>query len=254
MLIKILQWNIGGGGVRQAGSDVHNDFSYKRNGLAVIKKVLSKYQPDIIFLQEVHRDRTCSQTKELANFLNTPYYLEHKYTISHLDDNQDLCLAIISRFSIRQSRFKLFKNPKIIFVFHGKKVTAHNKGVLSCFVSIKNKSLCLESLHLFPFRRWSLDPMSRLAGEIKRDILQKIKTRAKNFILAGDYNYNDARVKNYLPCLFKEKVKEIVLSQPTTPKGRCYDHVVYRGLRLKKCKVINSVLTDHFPVYCEFEI
>lgn len=47
---------------------------------------------------------------------------------------------------------------------------------------------------------------------------------------------------------------ETVITHATTPKGRFYDHVFYKGFDVKTCVVDTSVVTDHYPVLCSFTV
>jgi hypothetical protein len=59
----------------------------------------------------------------------------------------------------------------------------------------------------------------------------------------------------FLPELLCEGMKEVMLSAPTTPKGKRYDRVMYKGLLKHNGSFVDTdVLTDHYPICSEFEI
>jgi endonuclease/exonuclease/phosphatase (EEP) superfamily protein YafD len=83
---------------------------------------------------------------------------------------------------------------------------------------------------------------------------EKLTPTTEKYIYQGDLNYNDSSIAEYLPKLIEAGIREVILTEPTTPKGRKYDHVLYRGVTHLKSTIISDVLTDHFPIYSEFEI
>lgn len=54
MIIRTLQWNIGGGLVRLEESDPKDSLSYSVDGIEAIIQKIREYHPDIITLQETH--------------------------------------------------------------------------------------------------------------------------------------------------------------------------------------------------------
>lgn len=86
------------------------------------------------------------------------------------------------------------------------------------------------------------------------DIIEKVRSDAPLLLLQGDFNMDGVRLAEFLPDLFVGGLEELSLDQPTTPKGRRYDHVVYRGLKLKEVRIIDTALTDHYPVCTTFEV
>ena len=129
---------------------------------------------------------------------------------------------------------------------------SHDKGVSKCVVDI-GVPLVVETLHMVPFRRFEVD-VKKDAVEVIRDIFDKLRTDTSPALIQGDFNMNGDSLAEFLPKLFQNGLQEIKLSRPTTPKGRNYDRILSRGLKPIKTMVIDSALTDHYPVYAEFEI
>lgn len=255
MKIKTIQWNIGGGKIRSEKSDADKDESYKFENFDYIKNTLYRYKPDIIFLQEIHgTEIDNNQAKSLSNNLDLPFYTVAFYDKSHLDEKKKLGEAIISRFELKNISFDFFINPKIRFIYLDKEVVSHDKGVLSCVAKIDKKEVCLKTLHLFPFRRLDVDPLGNKMKKIKSDFTKKIESDCEKLVIQGDFNYNKITLEEFIPSIIRNNIKEVILNKPTTPKGRFYDHVIYRGLKHIKSEIISELLTDHFPIYSEFEI
>ena len=81
---------------------------------------------------------------------------------------------------------------------------------------------------------------------------EKLKPESDLYLYQGDLNFNEFSLKTFLPDLLINDVQEVILSEPTTPKGKKYDHILYRHLKHLKSLVISDTLTDHFPIYSEF--
>lgn len=254
--IKTLQWNIGGGLIR-ANQDPAEIGPYDHDGLTHLLTIIKKFNPDLITLQETHtHDREgYSQAKLLAEALNLPYWINDVYDQSHLDPKQGLGQAIISRWPITNHTFTLFFNPQAKTVRpNGEIWTSHNKGITLATITHPIKPLQIGTLHLIPFRKFNLDPLGELCQNLRQDIIKKIKPNQLPFLLQGDFNYNQSTLKDFLPQLNQNTLAEIILTQPTTPKNRWYDHLIYQDLHHLNSTVITEVLTDHYPIFSEFEI
>lgn len=253
MLLKTVQWNIGGGKIRESTSDATADDSYKTDGLEYIINFLKELSPNVITLQETHANETVVQAKIIAEALGLPFYFNDDYDDSHVETGWRLGQAIISSFPISSHSFELFLNPKYRLERpDGSVWISHDKGVSKCVVDI-GTSLFVETLHMVPFRRFEVD-VKKDATAITYDVSEKLKTDAPYVLIQGDFNMNGDSLADFLPELFKNGLTEILLDKPTTPKGRNYDRILNRGLKPIKTTVIDSVLTDHYPVYAEFEI
>ena len=254
--IKIIQWNIGGGKIRKESNDAMGAENYKYEGIDYIVDKLKSYNPDIITLQETHANNKFVQAEFLSKKLNLPYFFNDIYDHSHIESAQELGQAIISRFPLNNHSFEFFINPKLkITRLNGEEWTTHNKGISTCVVKINNNfKLYIQTLHLVPFSSFGTKPLSRKLKGIRTSISDKVLKNKSPFILQGDFNYNNDSIKKFLPGIFTQKMKEVRLSNPTTPKGRKYDHVIYRGLRVSSFKIDDNILTDHYLLYAELEI
>jgi endonuclease/exonuclease/phosphatase (EEP) superfamily protein YafD len=108
--------------------------------------------------------------------------------------------------------------------------------------------------HLIPFRRFGIDPLSSETRELLNDIQMKLQSISKNALIQGDFNLNYESLREILPEVFSNGLDEIIQTVPTTPKGRRYDHILFRGLRLKSSLTDSTVRTDHFPVIMNFDL
>lgn len=254
--IKTIQWNIGGGKIKKAKDDSTDVESYKYEGIDYIIDKLKSYNPDIITMQETHANDECTQAEVLSKELSLPYFFNDVYDYSHKEDGQKLGQAIISRFSLDSHNFELFINPRLRIIRpNGEEWITHNKGISTCMIEVAdNYRLYIQTLHLVPFLKFGVEPLSEELKSIRKSISDKVLSNKVPFVLQGDFNYDDDRIKKFLPEIFTEEMKEIKLNNPTTPRGRKYDHIIYSGLKISSFRIDDSVLTDHYPLCVEFEI
>jgi len=254
MLLKTIQWNIGGGKVRKANDPA--DGPYVNDGMSRIEEVLKKYDADIVTLQETHADDKVVQAEIIAQVIGLPYSINDIYDRSHIEDGQGLGQAIISRFPIDAHDFKLFFNPHFQVVgSDGDTLISPDRGVSKCRVTIeKDIRIQAATLHLIPFRKFGVEPLEEKFESLRKKIADLASPSSSSFLLHGDFNFDDSSLKEFLPALFNQNISEVLLDDPTTPKGRKYDHVMFRDLKHIRSEVISDVLTDHFPIFSEFEI
>jgi endonuclease/exonuclease/phosphatase (EEP) superfamily protein YafD len=72
-------------------------------------------------------------------------------------------------------------------------------------------------------------------------------------LIQGDFNVDTESLQAIFPTLFENGYKEVLQSEPTTPKHHRYDHVMYRSLELREYRTLSSVGTDHYPIVLTFE-
>lgn len=253
MLLKTVQWNIGGGKIRKEEADAASDESYKKDGVEYIIDILKTLSPNIITLQETHTNENTVQAKIIVEALGLPFYINDDYDDSHVEAGQRLGQAIISSFPISNHSFGLYLNPKYRLKRpDGSVWISHDKGFSRCIIDT-GVPLTIETTHIVPFRRFNID-LAKEGAEVIRDISSKLNTDAPRLLIQGDFNMDGNSLADFLPSLFENGLQEIQLGKPTTPKGRNYDRILYRGLKPVKTVVLDSVLTDHYPICTEFEI
>lgn len=252
--IKILTWNVGGGKILEPGKDVDKIASYNRDGFEHITQTIQAENPDIVTLQEVHKNEMYDLVEQYCKKLGYQYFVHDSTSPSHIDATYKLGHAIISKFPLSDHVFGLFKNPNLSVKWEdGSIAQSFDKGYSTVRVSLPETDVYVTTTHLVPFRRFSIDIDSPAAKQILSDVDNTLSSELMPYIITGDFNINRPILHDYLPNLL-ETMDEICLEYPTTPKGRMYDHILFRGASLTEHHIASSVKTDHFPVVAEFKI
>lgn len=254
MKLKVITWNIGGGKILAKNSDPNKFASYSEDGFNHIIEVLKNENPDIITLQEVHKNETEDLVENISKALGFDFYKHDSTSSSHIDLKFNLGHAIISRYPINSHTFNFFRNPKLTVVWEdGSIAQSFDKGFSTLGVNIDGQAINITTTHLVPFRRFEIDVESEVAKTILKDVEEKIKIMSAPWIISGDFNINSKSLKQYLPSLL-EGMNELDINKPTTPDGSYYDHIIFKGMKLTESHVLSNVYTDHYPVVATFEL
>jgi endonuclease/exonuclease/phosphatase family metal-dependent hydrolase len=253
MIIRCVQWNIGGGKITDEKSDRSDDLSYSKNDLDYIVNILKSLNPDIITLQEVHVNGV-NQAELIAKELNMQNLSYDKYDKSHLEEGQWLSQAIITRFPIESHDFIFFTNPNVDVHFGNKVGKSHDKGITSVTLNINGEFLAVKTLHMIPFRRTGLKPNDPIFEKQNSELDSRLDSKDKKILVQADFNYDSESLSDFINSVKDKKINEVIQTEPTTPEGQRYDHVLFRGIELTTSKVIKEALTDHLPIVSEFEL
>lgn len=254
MKIKVITWNIGGGKILAKNSDPNKLASYSEDGFNHIIEILKNENPDIITLQETHKNEFEDLVGNISKALGFDFYKHDSTSPSHIDSKFNLGHAIISRYPIDNHTSGFFNNPKLNVVWEdGSIAQSFDKGFSTVVVSVDGQAINITTTHLVPFRRFKVDVESEVAKTILKDVQEKIKIMPAPWIISGDFNINSKSLKDYLPRLLAN-MTELDINEPTTPKGSYYDHIIFRGVKLMECHVLSNVVTDHYPVVATFEL
>lgn len=254
MQLRTVQWNIGGAHIRTPNDDATNPEGYVNENLSYVIEYLKAHDPDIITLQETHADDSGSQAKAIAEQLGLKYFVNDPYDNSHIAASQKLCQSIISRYPIKEHSFELFFNPLYRKVMgDGNEWVSHDKGISTAALDIEGTELTVQTLHLIPFRVFDANVEDERGKKVRGSIEALIQKEKSPYLLQGDFNYAD--IPALLPAIFSNELHEVGGNISTTPKGRIYDHIFFRGMRQDSDPFVDSsVLTDHYPIVARFEI
>lgn len=254
MELKTVQWNIGGGKLLDADANPTLS-SYTIDGLEAIVEFLKQQQPDIVTLQETHTSDGYSQAGLIAEALGYANWLNDEYAASHIETGKRLGQAIISRFPIENHDFDWFNNPGITVIQEdGTTVGPHDKGRSRCILRLDSrKTITVQTCHSVPLRRFAVDVESEQATSVFNDMSLHLLTDEVGLI-QGDFNVDTQSLRKIFPALFNAGFDEVLQSEPTTPKQRRYDHVLFKDLCLLGSSTLSDVRTDHYPVVTTFEL
>ncbi len=253
-MIKSLQWNVGGFRIRDHKADPTSPDSYTKEDIDYFIDKITYFNADLITLQETHTNKTKNLVKVIAEKSGYKYYFNDVYDDSHLDSSFKLGQAIISKYPLDNHQFMYFHNPKYEAVWNGNKVISHNKGLSRCSVKINSINLSISTLHAVPFRPFDVNPLSDKAKDVRIDMQRKIlSSLSEHSLIQGDFNINEKSLVEFLDNSL-HGLNEAIQDRPTTPKGKYYDHIIYKGLDLVESTSDEKVLTDHFPVISTFEV
>ena len=255
MIIKTVQWNIGGGKVLADGADVSRLASYSQDGLGQIIAWLRDQNPDIIILQETHAANGLSQPEAIAKALGYEGWVNDDWADSHIEAGQRLGQGVVSRQPIASHDFEWFPNPNLEAVWEdGTIAKTHDKGRSRCYVQITpDQTLLVETLHTTPLHRFNVKLTDDTAKKIFAGISSKLVAAGTGTIQA-DFNVDAESLREFFPALFEAGFGEVAQTEVTTPKGERYDHVLYRGLKVLDSKVDSSGKTDHYPIVTRFNL
>ena len=197
--IKSLQWNIGGGMIPRPDTDKTLISSYTVDGFDHIASVLLEERPDVVTLQETHEEIV----PKLAVALGYKHWFNDICSDSHITKGQNLGLAVLSRFAILNHSYEQFFNPKLSMVWEdGSEVISADKGISSCNIQpADNLHMTVQTLHVLPFRRFSILPLSQEGEPVLADVAAKLAVDGI-CLIQGDFNINDESLRQYFPGSF----------------------------------------------------
>jgi len=253
MKLKIITWNIGGGKILAEGKEVGPLASYVEDGWSHIVETLVQQDADIISLQETHKNKSYDLVEALAKELGYEHFFHDSTSPSHIDKNYSLGHGIISKYPISDHIFKKFHNPKLQTEWEdGSIATSFDKGFSAVSIDV-GIPVTVTTTHLIPFRRFGVEMNTETADLILKDFEDKVPTQDAPWIVMGDFNIDSPTIQGYFPNTFKS-MSEINLEESTTPRGKKYDHILFKGFKVLEHKVLSSVKTDHYPVLATIEL
>lgn len=216
---------------------------------------LKKFNPDIIFLQEIdmytNRAYNKNQIYTFSKYTNLQYRAvgtNIKYKNGFYGD------GILSKFPIEYSANYL---SPLVDPSH------EQRGILCNKISFGNTKINIFSLHMSTFEQERI-----LTAKELLKITSKIN-KNETILIGGDFNIGIQKVGKHLYKynhkenfeeyeILQQKFNHINNSDPTWISGNekaCIDTFFYsKNLKLLNYKTIPAEISDHYPVYAEFLI
>lgn len=244
MLLKAITFNMCHGEGLDGKIDVRRQATF-----------LKKYKPDIIFLQEIdmytRRAYNKNQIYTFSKYVELPYRsmgTNIKYKNGYYGD------GILSRFPVEYSCNYLSPTTA---------PEHEQRGFLCNKVLFGSVRLNLFSVHLSVFeeeRILSAKTLLRITSHISKH---------ERIIIAGDFNIGIDKIGNHKYKfeekssyeeyeILKRRFNHMNNNQPTWVSGNdsaCIDSCFYSSnLHLKKFETIPTEISDHYPIYMEFDV
>ncbi|MGW6681155.1 endonuclease/exonuclease/phosphatase family protein [[Kitasatospora] papulosa] len=150
-ILELATWNIGGGIVGA---------SHQRDGTPspdYYASVLRQHAPDVVCLQEAHDyfGSRESQPHYLARQAGYPHVELFPTSVSHLAEDANFALAVLSRFPITSTVYRQFPNPGRTGTGpDGEPWRLDDKGYLITRIGLGNYEIGLINGHCFPLRHF----------------------------------------------------------------------------------------------------
>ena len=250
--LRIATWNIAGGHTINSNAT----FDYQGEDLAYFISELKKIEADVICLQESHINSSRSIAKEIAQKLHFSYVREDAFSPSHIDEDYQLSLAIISKFPFDDSSSEIFPYPQFKLLWRdGTEAQRHNKGVQI----IKIGNLTIANAHLLPIRLWNyryeVDEGLQFASKIDEVLRTHLK---EPIIFCADFNFNNP-LAIYTSLREKLALQDALVNQPITrptddTEKQNPDHILYsKGISFVRSEVVKTN-TDHYLCFADFSL
>jgi len=223
-----------------------------------INNLINKYNPNIIFLQELEKDKVKKYWNKLLD--------KYPYQTSFFDDNKTIGMGILSKYPIvKNENFKLVKES---LVFQQR-----------VEIKIGNQIFSLYNIHLtFPWIKKIKDPLfSKFPWlfydeEIRHKeievLLKRIKSDKNPIIMSGDFNFTDRsfdyqKISNLLTDNYRKIGYGMGYTWPinSTPSVNINPAIpiiridyIFTSKSLQPCsgEVLKDTGSDHKPLFIKF--
>jgi endonuclease/exonuclease/phosphatase family metal-dependent hydrolase len=250
--MKIATWNIAGGHTVKSASH----FDYNEEDVAYFARHLAETESDIICLQETHLNTDRSIAREIADKLGGYRCFETSVSKSHIDDDYQLGMAILSKIGLSNPENILFPKPDFDLYFKdGRPAEKHDKALQKATANGVN----IANMQLLPIMVFGY---TYLEGEGKKlaYIIDRLMTENLNppVILCGDFGMSVKYAETFPELFEKLKLQNSLPDVPTyhipheLAKINAPDRIYYSTDTLE---VIDSGVivteTDHYLCWSE---
>ncbi len=251
--LRIGTWNIGGGLV-----STDQPLRFDTEDLGYIATSLGALGCDIVCLQEIQTPIApggITQAEQLARMIPIPYWFTVPYgphCQSPFHEDQNLSLAILSRWEILTTRYELLPNPQLqVRVASGEVWTSHDKGFLSAQIAVADAQIVVVTGHTNPFELFGREAHEAEFTPISRameDLL--LSTIDRPTLVTGDFNYD--AIERLLPRVFAAGYKRALPPVATEPRyGHQRDHILISPHWSVRCSAALPGRADHFLCYTD---
>lgn len=246
MDLTVTTWNIGGCLV-DVGDDEKQDIGY-------FVEALSLAAADFVFLQEVHvfDDARENQAAIIGRKLGYPHVYVHAGSRSHLADDAQLALAVLTRHPIDSIEYSILPTPELEAQKGEKTWRLFPKGVLLGTARIAGAELAWMCAHTHPFHHFDRDALEPDLAASWHFLDRRLAALADRELIAG-IDLNDPRFEALLPRSLAGGVANAFVA-PTIPRGVQQDYVMFAGNRLSAIDwSVTPTRADHHLCTARFD-
>lgn len=205
---------------------------------------------DILLLQEVPgSDRpNLISCKIISEITHLKYYEECMLSKSHLVDNANMGISIMSRFPLELE--DIYMLPKLNFntIKDGQTISPHEKGFISCKINHETKrSVRIINGHCPSFSYFNKNPFNYIKTiyEPLENVLCKYNNPAMLVIIGGDFN--TIELENMMPRLFEQFKSPI--NEPTRLNNDQNDYIlVQQNTNVVQTSVKRTIFDHHICI------
>lgn len=221
-----------------------------------IGSVLTKYRPDIVFLQELATDElsltsVMKHGYELADFSNSFVRSNQVYGVATLYKSSIFTVKHSKSFSLPSSLYQM-----LTFILKNRR---NPRTVLRTDFLVKKtgKTISTYNIHFTPIATNTLR-----IKQLNNTLNDLTSSQRDPLVIAGDFNYpygrkkleeilNRYRLKEATTNVYFTRQQKILLKRFTIKLK--LDYVFYRNLKLVSNHKIDVNHSDHFPILSELE-
>ncbi len=154
----------------------------------------------------------------------------HAGSRSHLADDAQLAMAVLSRHPIGSIEYSVLPTPDLAVQKGEKRWQLFAKGVLIGTARVGEVELSWMCAHTHPFHHFGRDALDPEISDSWEFLDRRLASLADTDLLAG-IDLNDPRYEALLPQSLAGGVKNVFVAA-TIPRGVQQDYVMYAGERL----------------------
>lgn len=239
--MKIITWNIGEDERNKNGKLDLASYEY------IVNTIIEK-NADVICLQEaiIKSDYLPSIANYIKANTDLKYNVEFELSDSHINIGCRMGVIICSKYKINNYESFMLDNPNLIYSKdEDTTYYSHDKG----FIIAQINNFNVITGHCLPFHIFNKSPLDYLNIFEKADNkFMNIYNQNNNFILCGDFNYND--INKLFPVTMQNCID--LVDKPTR-KDKKLDHfIINKNINIQSVLVMNNRF-DHKLCFAKIE-
>lgn len=211
-----------------------------------IVELIKKENPDIIGLQELTYNLKKQLEKELKEY---HFFGRSRFCLNNFLDEYNSILVKRNIEVLEVNTYSLGREPDKV----------RSKNILSIFPRICTSIVCILNNKKIKVMNTHLDNFHVKTKKYQLSVIEKIlKNNTYPIVIMGDFNMYSSteHLKDFaknmnLIDVFKNEGR----TRNESPKNKPIDHIfVEKQFKYTNNKIIDSDISDHYPIVCEIEI